>query len=122
MDPLGIDFLKDRYDFELKRKDQLTEALTLPVGVLTVLGGLLGAMAQSFSYGTDAATHVFIVFVVISVIAFTTLSLLLGACLPVVRVPAHAAEFGRCTVRHPALVAESSVLSDAHATHRHRRF
>ena len=30
-----FDFLKDRYDYELKRKDQITAALTLPVGILT---------------------------------------------------------------------------------------
>ena len=30
-----FDFLKDRYDYEPKRKDQITAALTLPVGILT---------------------------------------------------------------------------------------
>jgi hypothetical protein len=72
MDPLGFEFLKDRYDFELVRKDQLTEALTLPIGVLTVLGSVLGAMAQSFNYHQhDAVTLTFIVMVVLDVIAFT---------------------------------------------------
>ena len=32
-----FNFLKDRYDYELKRKDQITAALTLPVGVLTLM-------------------------------------------------------------------------------------
>jgi hypothetical protein len=32
MEPLDFDFLKDRYDFELQRKEQLTSALALPVG------------------------------------------------------------------------------------------
>jgi hypothetical protein len=31
-EPLSIAFLKDRYDFELDRKDKLTASLTLPVG------------------------------------------------------------------------------------------
>ena len=45
-----FDFLKSRYDYELQRREQLTAALTLPVGVLTVLGGAMTAMARSFSY------------------------------------------------------------------------
>ena len=46
----NFDFLKDRYDYELKRKDQITAALTLPVGVLIALGTVMAAMARSFSY------------------------------------------------------------------------
>jgi hypothetical protein len=45
-----FDFLKDRYDYELQRKEQLTTALTLPVAVLSGLGGAIVAMARSFSY------------------------------------------------------------------------
>ena len=45
-----FDFLKDRYDYELKRKDQITAALTLPVGILIALGAAMTAMARSFSY------------------------------------------------------------------------
>ena len=45
-----FDFLKDRYDYELKRKDQITAALTLPVGILIALGTVMAAMARSFSY------------------------------------------------------------------------
>jgi hypothetical protein len=45
-----FDFLKSRYDYELQRKEQLTTALTLPVAVLTGLGGAIVAMARSFSY------------------------------------------------------------------------
>ena len=41
-----FDFLKDRYDYELQRREQLTAALTLPVGVLTILGGAMAAMAR----------------------------------------------------------------------------
>lgn len=32
---MDFDFLKDRYDFELARQENLTSALTLPVGILT---------------------------------------------------------------------------------------
>ena len=70
-DPLGIDFLEHRYEFELERKDQLTEALTLPVGVLTVLGSVLGVMAQYFDYRDDLPTKVFVMLLVADVVAFT---------------------------------------------------
>ena len=70
MAALGFDFIKDRYDFELERKDKLTDALTLPIGVLTVLGSVLGAMAQSFSYVNPVLTRAFMGFVVADVIAF----------------------------------------------------
>src|SRR2546428_9362621 len=45
-----FDFLRNRYDYELQRKEQLTTALTLPVAVLSALGGAIVAMARSFSY------------------------------------------------------------------------
>ena len=45
---MKIEFLKERYDFELKRSDQLTSELPLPVGVLSGLGGLMAAMVRSF--------------------------------------------------------------------------
>ena len=45
---MKVEFLKERYDFELQRREQLTSALTLPVGVLSGLGGLMIAMVRSF--------------------------------------------------------------------------
>ena len=54
-----FDFLNNRYDFELQRKEQLTTALTLPVAVLTVLGGAIVAMAQAFSYRDTLLTWLF---------------------------------------------------------------
>ena len=50
---MDFQFVKDRYDYELQRKEQLTAALTLPVGILSLLSGWIGSMAQWFSY-TDA--------------------------------------------------------------------
>ena len=50
--PLDLAFLKDRYDYELDRKDKLTASLTLPVGILTGLGGLLAVMFRSFTSGS----------------------------------------------------------------------
>lgn len=49
MPPLDFEFLKDRYDFELERKNKLTGDLALPVGVLSGLGGLVATMARSFT-------------------------------------------------------------------------
>ena len=65
-----FDFLKSRYDYELQRREQLTAALTLPVGVLTVLGGAMTAMARSFSYQDGLLTWVFGVPLGLAVIAF----------------------------------------------------
>ena len=67
---MDFEFLKDRYDFELDRKEMLTAALTLPVGVLSVLGGALTAMARSFTYSNQLVTGLFVVFVVSAVASF----------------------------------------------------
>ena len=55
-----FDFLKDRYDYELKRKDQITAALTLPVGILIALGAAMATMARSFSYMDGYLTGCFL--------------------------------------------------------------
>jgi hypothetical protein len=70
MKALSLEFLKDRYDFELERKERLTDALTLPVAVLTVLGGLIAVMARSFTYGDTVLTWVFLGLVTADTVAF----------------------------------------------------
>ena len=65
-----LDFLKDRYDYELKRKDQITAALTLPVGILIALGTVMAAIAQSFSYTDGYLTWFFRIFLVSTALAF----------------------------------------------------
>lgn len=50
VEPLDLAFVKDRYDFELARKEQLTAALGLPVGILGLLGSLLAVMIRSFPF------------------------------------------------------------------------
>ena len=65
-----FDFLKDRYDYELRRQEQLTAALTLPIGVLTVLGGVMVAMARSFSYQDGPLTWGFWILLGLAGIAF----------------------------------------------------
>ncbi len=47
---MDLDFLRNQYEFELERKNELSSAVGLPGGLLTALGGLLGYMAQHFSF------------------------------------------------------------------------
>ena len=68
-----FDFLKSRYDNELKRKEQITTALTRPVSVLFILGTLMIAMAQSFSYMDGFLTCLFLIF--LGLAAFASLRL-----------------------------------------------
>lgn len=67
---MEFDFLKDRYDFELERKDKLTAALTLPVGVLTGLGSLLAVMARSFTFRDPVLNWTFVPLVIADVFSF----------------------------------------------------
>lgn len=46
-------FLKQRYDFELDRKEKLTTAVAWPVGTLTALGGLMVAMSRTFTWESE---------------------------------------------------------------------
>jgi len=64
------DFIKSRYDYELQRKEQLTAALTLPVAVLSALGGAIVAMARSFSYADAILTWAFAAALIAQGIAF----------------------------------------------------
>ena len=70
MEPLDFDFLKDRYDFELQRKEQLTTALGLPVGVLGGLGSLLAVMARSFNFRGDATSWMFSLTITAAICSF----------------------------------------------------
>ena len=67
---MRFEFLKERYDYELNRKEQLTAALTLPVGVLSGLGGLMVAMARSFELKSPWLTVPFGVAFGVDVFAF----------------------------------------------------
>jgi hypothetical protein len=75
---MTLDFLKERYDFELDRKDKLTAALALPVGVLTVLGGLGTAMLNSFTFADQTLSAIFVVSLLGGFIAFTSCLVFLG--------------------------------------------
>jgi len=75
---MDFEFLKDRYDFELARKDDLTSALTLPVGVLSGLGGVMAAMAQSFPYGRAGWDPLFLLAFAFDTLAFVAALHFLG--------------------------------------------
>ena len=64
---LPLDFLKDRYDFELARKEHITGALTMPIGVVSGVGGLVAAMARTFTYRTPLVSWAFVPFLVADV-------------------------------------------------------
>lgn len=68
--PLKTEFLKERYDYELQRKDQLTDALNLPVGILSGLGGLLALMARAFTYADPVLTWLFVPSLILAGVAF----------------------------------------------------
>ena len=66
---MKFDFLQAR-NFELDRKDKLTAALTLPVGVLGGLGSVLVAMVKTFDYSDSALWWVFVPSIVACASAF----------------------------------------------------
>jgi hypothetical protein len=78
MDSLRLDFLKNRYDFELERKNKLTGDLALPIGVLSGLGGLAAAMARSFTYSIPALTASFLVCFILAAVGFLVCLVFLG--------------------------------------------
>lgn len=47
---MDFEFLKQRYDFELSRRDAITAALGLPFAILTAVGSLAIAVIRSFGY------------------------------------------------------------------------
>jgi hypothetical protein len=66
---LDYDFVKDRYDAELARKDKLTDQLGTPVTVLIALIGAAIAMMQGLSHANRTVTAWFFVFIVIGVVS-----------------------------------------------------
>lgn len=70
MEPLDFHFLKDRYDYELTRKEHLTAALALPVGVLGGLGSLLAVMVRSITFRGDVTSWAFDVMIAGAVASF----------------------------------------------------
>ena len=74
----NFNFQKDRYDYELKRKDQITAALTLPVGILIALGAAIAAMARSFSYTDGCLKWFFLLSLSLAGVAFLLCVVFLG--------------------------------------------
>jgi hypothetical protein len=76
--PLTFTFLKDRYDRELMRKHELTSALNLPVGLLTLFGGLVGVMVREFSYTQPHVAYAFYSLLAIVGLAFVGCMVMFG--------------------------------------------
>jgi len=66
---MDLKFAKDRYDYELQRKEQLTTSLTLPVTALAIIGSGVVGMARSFSFKDERLSWFFVVLVVLDVVA-----------------------------------------------------
>ena len=61
-------FYKEHYFFEINKKQQLTEALVIPIGVLTLLGSIIGFYVQKYKFlKWDSTTYLFCFFLLISV-------------------------------------------------------
>ena len=71
------EFLKDRYDYELDRKDKLTAALALPVGVLGVLGSAGVAMFRTFAFRDPTLSVLFALITAVGFVTFTACLFLL---------------------------------------------
>lgn len=78
VDILDREFFKDRYDFELTRKESLTAALALPVGILSGLGSVLAYMARGFTYRDPVLTWIFALGLAFAGAAFLSCLSLLG--------------------------------------------
>jgi hypothetical protein len=63
------EFVRVRYDFELRRKDDITNALTMPITVVSGVGGVLVAMARSFTYRGSLTWWGFVPLVVADVVS-----------------------------------------------------
>ncbi|MDP3719019.1 MAG: hypothetical protein Q8T13_14750 [Acidobacteriota bacterium] len=57
-------FVLDRYNYELQRKEHLNGSLTLPVALLTAIGGACLAMIRSFTFQEDPITTVFFLLII----------------------------------------------------------
>jgi len=71
------EFVKDRYDYELDRKDKLTAALALPVGVLEVLGSAGVAMVRTFTFRDPTLSVLFVLITAVEFLTFTACLILL---------------------------------------------
>jgi len=74
---MTLEELRDCYKTEAERRDKLSASLTLPVGVLTVIGGLIGFLSKEFSYQSSELTPIFIILLGASILAFITSAVLL---------------------------------------------
>jgi hypothetical protein len=71
------EFIRKQYDHEVQRQGELVSSLSLPFGILTVLGSAAASMIQGFSYTITRWTEVFYGLAGLDVVAFVIAVLLL---------------------------------------------
>jgi hypothetical protein len=67
---LDRDFIRKQYDHELDRQDKIVAGLSLPIAVLTALGGFIGAMLRGFSEQFMNLTYTFYALIAIDCAVF----------------------------------------------------
>ena len=67
---MNLELLREQYSFELSRKQQLESSLTLPVVVLTGLGGVAFSYGKTFSYSRNLQTLLFSVSLLGAILSF----------------------------------------------------
>lgn len=53
------DFYKEHYFNEINRKQELTNALTIPLGVLVIIGGMAAFFARDFEFKSNINSFIF---------------------------------------------------------------
>lgn len=66
------DFCKDHYFHEIERRRSLQNGLSLPIGIVTILSGILITVTRAFNTPYSDLEFVFLFFVISAVISLTT--------------------------------------------------
>lgn len=67
---MTLEFASELYERELARREHLVSAVSLPAGILALVGGLLGAVANDFTYSNKVLTAFFAVALIMAAACF----------------------------------------------------
>jgi hypothetical protein len=67
---MNVDLASRLYERELERREHLISAVSLPAGILAIVGGLLGAVATDFSYSVKILSPFFTVALIAAGLCF----------------------------------------------------
>jgi len=65
-----LDHFKEHYFFEISRKHQLTNSLSIPIGVLVVLGGAISFFIHQIDYSSEPVIFLFYLLIAVSLFFF----------------------------------------------------